>query len=171
MNASCTPAEIMLSITVPLHSRSTREGAPDVHHPQTGRPVFPGPQRGKRIIDPFPGILSARPSIFHHGHATGASQPGDERSGHHAGEASHRGSGSAHTEGGPIFWRVFVHPSSTGKLLIVFHSVLTDRCALCRVFIMAIYSIRIYNFLSSFEYSVQIGIIAFPNVVKGLGFF
>lgn len=128
---SASPAEIMLSLTVPPHSRSTREGAPDVHHPQTGRPVFPGPQRGKWIVDPFPGILSARPSIFHHGHAAGASQPGDERSGHHAGEASHRGSGPAHTEGGPMFLESLCSSQFyTGKLLIVFHSVLTDRCAL-----------------------------------------
>lgn len=97
-----TPAEGIPLLCVPavsFHSRSTREGAPDVHHPQTGRPIFPGTQRGERVIDPFPGILSARPSLLHHGHATGASQPGDEHSSHNTGETSHRGSGTAHPKG------------------------------------------------------------------------
>lgn len=87
------------SLCIRFHSRSTREGTPDVHHPQTGRPVFPGPQRGERILHPFPWILSARASLLHHGHEAGATQPGDELSGHHVREASHRGSGAAHPEG------------------------------------------------------------------------
>ena len=93
---------------MPFHSRAAREGAPDVHHPQTGRPIFPGPQRGERIVDPFPGILSAGPSLLHHGHATGASQPGDERSRHNAGETGHRGSGTAHPEGTQLIWETII---------------------------------------------------------------
>lgn len=104
-----TPVERVFTLpalyVVPPRSRSTREGPPDVHHPQTGRPVFPGPQRGERIVHPFPGIVSARPSFLHHCHTTGAPQPGDERGGHHTGEAGHRRPGAAHPEGnqGRIF--------------------------------------------------------------------
>lgn len=95
-----TPVELLISSDVfPPRSRPTREGPPHVHHPQAGRAVFPGPQRGQRLVHALPGILPARPALLHHRHAAGAPQPGDERRGHHAGEAGHRGPGAAHPEG------------------------------------------------------------------------